>query len=340
MNKQNNFTITSKNRNISFIETMSKIFKNYLVIFTIIVLVIITGIIEPRFVSLQNVTNLISQIGCLSLVALGMTIAIIGGYIDLSVVGIINIVAVTTTTLIDPIGQVPALIVGLCLGAVLGLFNSFVIMTAGATSMFEALFITFGLSAVYNALALIICQGQTIQLFFLKTDTTLFTTIGTGMIGIFSLPFILFIIILAVLHIFLTKTYLGRTITLTGGNKTAALLAGISVKKTTMLIFSISGLLAGLTGIVLFTRVAKALPSIGDGYDMQAILAVVVGGTTLAGGKGSVLRTLMGLVLIALLSNCMNLLGVSPYMKVMLTGIVLILAIWLDNRKETRREFK
>ena len=339
MNKQNVNTII-ESKNGSILRSISSILRNYLVIFAILALVLVTVIVEPRVLSILNITNIISQLGCLSLVALGMTIAIIGGYIDLSVVGIINLVAIVTIMLINPLGQVAALMIGLSLGVLLGFINSLVILSAGATTMFTALFITYALSAVYSATAMIISQGQTIQMFFIEGNTSIFNAIGSGAVGIFSLPFIGFIVILIVLNIFQKKTYMGHAIELTGGNKSAARLASIPVKKATILIFMISGLMAALTGIVLFTRIGKAQPTIGNGYDMQAILAVVVGGTTLAGGKGSVARTFLGLLLISLLSNCMDLLGVSPYMKNTLTGMVLILAIWLDNRKELRGEYK
>ena len=319
MNKQNVNTII-ESKNGSILRSISSILRNYLVIFAILALVLLTVIVEPRVLSILNITNIISQLGCLSLVALGMTIAIIGGYIDLSVVGIINLVAIVTIMLINPLGQVAALIIGLSLGVLLGFINSLVILSAGATTMFTALFITYALSAVYSATAMIISQGQTIQMFFIEGNTSIFNAIGSGAVGIFSLPFIGFIVILIVLNIFQKKTYMGHAIELTGGNKSAARLASIPVKKATILIFMISGLMAALTGIVLFTRIGKAQPTIGNGYDMQAILAVVVGGTTLAGGKGSVARTFLGLLLISLLSNCMDLLGVSPYMKNTLTG--------------------
>jgi len=340
MNKQNSVSVINKRQSIPFSNQVGTILKNYLVIFAIIALIVVTVIVEPKVLSIMNITNIISQLGCLSLVALGMTIVIIGGYIDLSVVGIINLVAIVTISLIDPVGQVAALIIGICLGALLGFINSAVILSAGATSMYSALFITYAMSSVYNATALLISGGQTIQMFFIESDTSIFDALGSNAVGIFSLPFIIFVVVLILLHIFMKKTYMGRAIQLAGGNKTAARLASIPVNKVTILIFTISGLMAGLTAIVLFTRITKAQPTIGNGYDMQAILAVVVGGTTLAGGKGSVLRTCVGLLLITLLSNCLDLLGVTPYVKTFLTGVVLVIAIWLDNRKELRGEYK
>ncbi len=317
-----------------------RFFRDHLVIVAIVLLALVTSILEPKFLGIQNVTNIMSQLGALSLVALGMTFVIIGGFIDLSVVGIINLVAVVTINLIQPLGQIPALIIGLCLGALLGWINSLLALSAGATTMFDALFITFGMSTVYSALALIISGGSTLQMRWITSSTSVFQSIGAGTVWIFTVAVLIFFACMLLLHFFQSKTYRGRAITLTGGNKTAAKLAGIPVNQTIMLIFTISGLMAALGAIVLFSRVTSASPVIGFGYDTNAILAVVVGGTTLKGGNGSVLRTLLGVILVTLLSNCMNLLGVSTYMQAVLSGIILIVAIWLDNRKDLKGEYK
>ena len=134
---------------------------NYLVLVAIVLLVIITIIVEPKFLSPENLTNIMRQFGPLSFVSLGMTFVIIGGFIDLSVAGIISLVAVVTVSLIDPLGQVQALIVGVALGAFLGFLNSIVLISAGALTQAEALFITYGMSAVYSAVALIYTDGAT-----------------------------------------------------------------------------------------------------------------------------------------------------------------------------------
>lgn len=306
---------------------------NYLVLIAIVLLVGITIIVEPSFMSGQNMTNLMRQFGPLSLVALGMTFVILGGFIDLSVPGIINLVAVTTVSLIDPIGQVPALLVGLGLGMLLGLINSTVLLTCGAMTQAEALFITFGLSSVYNALALIFTDGATLHMSWLVTPQTWFTVIGSGTVGILSVSFLIFLVCLAVLFVFQRNTSMGRSISYMGGNKTAAHLAGIPVKRGILVIYILAGLMTALGAIVLVSRITTAAPIIGKGYETNAILSVVVGGNSLKGGKGSVLRTFLGVVLVTLMSNCLNLLGVQPYMQVVLKGAILVVAIWLDNRK-------
>jgi len=311
------------------------LFKDYLILVAIIALVFVTIIFEPKFLSSANLTNIMRQFGPLSMVSLGMTFVIIGGFIDLSVAGIMSLVAVITVSLIEPAGQFPALIAGLCIGAAAGYLNSAVILTCGALTSAEALFITFGMSTVYGALALIFSKGATQHMSWITSGTWVYDAIGQGSVGFLSVSFIVFLLCLFILYIFQQKTYLGRAVFLTGCNKTAAELSGVHVKRSIRLIYTISGIMTAAGSIMLFSRVTTASPVIGKNYETNAILAVVVGGTTLRGGEGSVLRTVLGVMLVTLLSNCMNMLGVSTFMQTVLKGAILIIAIWLDNRKES-----
>jgi ribose transport system permease protein len=318
-----------------FIVLARKIFKEYLVLVMLILLIVITMIVEPKFFTMPNLANIIRQFGPLSLVALGMTFVVFAGFIDLSIPGMFSLVTVVTVSLIDPIGQTPSLFVGLALGIAMGLLNSFMVLSCGALTLAEALFITFGMSTLYGALALIITGGTTPHMSWLKTDISLYQAIGKGSIGPISISFLIFLACLIVLYTFQSRTRMGRAVMLTGGNKEAAFLAGISVKRSVIFIFTICGLMTALAAIVLFSRVTTASPVSGLNYETNALLAVVVGGTPIKGGRGSVLRTVLGVFLVTLMSNCLNLLGASPYMQVILKGLILVLAIWLDNRKET-----
>jgi ribose transport system permease protein len=306
----------------------------YLVIVAIALLVVVTIFVEPKFLSPGNMTNIMRQFGPLIMVALGMTFVIIGGFIDLSVAGIMSLVAVVTLSLIEPLGQVPALLIGLLLGAACGYLNSILILLSGAITQAEGLFITYGMSVLYGGVALVYTGGVTDHMSYISRDYSLFTAIGTGTVGIFSVSFLIFLVALAALYVFHEKTYLGRTINLTGGNKTAARLSGISINKSITIIYTISGLMTALGAIVLFARVTTASPVLGKNFETNAILSVVVGGTSLSGGNGNVIRTVLGTMLVILLANCMNLLGVSVFMQNVMKGAILILAIWLDNRKE------
>ena len=310
------------------------LFRDYLVLVAILLLVALTIAVEPNFMTRANLINIMRQFGPLVMVSLGMTFVIIGGFIDLSVAGTISLVAVVTITLIEPLGQVPAVLVGLAIGAFCGYLNAVLVLTSGAVTQAEALFITFGMSTVYSAVALMYSGGATEHMRYLTGDTSLIEALGQGSVGIFSVSFLVFLACLAVLWVFQTQTRMGRAICLTGGNKTAAHLCGVPVSRSIIVIYTISGLMAAVGAIVLFSRITTASPVIGAGYETNAILAVVVGGTTLKGGKGSVLRTVMGVLLVILMSNCLNLLGVTPYMQVVLKGAILVLAIWLDNRTQ------
>ena len=146
----------------------------------------------------------------------------------------------------------------------------------------------------------------------------------------------MFLVCLAILVVIERRTFMGRAVVLTGGNKIAARLAGIPISKSIVMIYAISGVLSAIGAIVLVSRVTLADPTMGTPYMTQAILAVVVGGTALVGGRGSVLWTVVGVFLLVLLNNCLNLLGVSSYVQFMLWGVILIVVIWLDTVKQAR----
>ena len=316
---------------------VSDFLMEYLVLFAILALVLVTAIVEPRFLSAQNVTNLMRQFGPLSLVALGMTFIILGGFIDLSVPGMISLVAMITLGLVDTIGEIPAMLVGIALGTTLGIINGTVLVVSGANTQAKALFITFGMSLVYRSIALQYTGGFPMNwgtLFEHPMPITRY--LGTGMIGPLSFSFIVFLVFLAILFIFQKNTFFGRAITYTGGNIVAAELGGIPVKKVMIFIYGLCGFMVAIGAITLFSRVSVTVPTVGTFFERDAIMAVVVGGTSLTGGRGSVLRTVMGVSLIILMANCMNLLGVQTHAQEVVRGAILVLAIWLDHRRHAR----
>jgi ribose transport system permease protein len=311
-----------------------RLLKDNPIFVAIVALVVITSIIEPKFLTAANLDNIIRQFGVLIFAALGMTFVIMAGFIDLSIGGIISLVAVVTVTMIDKVGQGPAILIGLTVGLGCGLLNSALILTSGALTQAEALFITYGMSLVYGAVALMYTQGVTQFLTYSSSDISIFNAINSGGIGLFSVSFMMFVVCLAVLLVIERRMYMGRAVILTGGNKVAARLAGIPISRAIVMIYAISGLLSAIGAVVLVSRVTLADPTMGSPYMTQAILAVVVGGTALIGGRGSVLWTVFGTLLLILLNNCLNLLGVSSYVQFMLRGVILILAIWLDTAKQ------
>ena len=159
----------------------------------IALLVIVTSIVEPKFLTLDNFDNIVRQFGVLIFAALGMTFVIMAGFIDLSIGGIISLVAVVTVTLIDKVGQGPAILIGISVGLGCGLLNSVLILTSGALTQAESLFITFGMSLVYGAVALMYVQGVTQFLTYSKTDISIFEAINSGQIGFLSVAAIMFL---------------------------------------------------------------------------------------------------------------------------------------------------
>ena len=215
----------------------------------------------------------------------------------------------------------------------MGYLNGTILTGCGAMTQAEVLFITYGMSTVYQAVGLLFTNAETLRLARSTKPITIFTTLSST-IWIVPIVLIVFVVLLVAMHFFLNKTLAGRSVSLMGGNKDAAYLCGFNVKRTMRMVYTINGLMSALAAIALVSRVTTATATCGTGYETNAILCVVVGGTTLKGGKGSVLRTMLGVVLITLLGNCMNMLGLSTYMQTVMRGAVLVIAIWLDNRRE------
>jgi len=319
----------------------------YLVLLAIVALVIVTAIIEPRFLTAENLRNIMGQFGPLSFTALGMTFIIIGGFIDLSLPGMMSIIAMITLSLFDTIGEIPAMMVGMLLGAGLGTLNGTILVKSGATTQAKALFITFGLSQLYGAASQLYTGGNPINRNFFEHPAPITQNLSSGTIGdlfpfssfLDSIPFtfIVFLFFLAILFIFQSKTKLGRSINYTGGNFVAAELGGIPTKRIMIMIYAICGFMVAIGAIAAFARAPVATPLIiGANYERDSIMAVVVGGTSLVGGRGSVLRTVLGVSLIILLSNCMNLMQINTHLQETFRGAVLVTAIWLDHRRHAK----
>ena len=306
---------------------------DHMLIVILLLLAVVTAIVEPTFMTVKNLTAIMRQFGALSFIALGLTFAVITGFIDLSIPGIINIAAVMVIYLINPLGQWGAFIVTLLFGAFAGYLNGFLITRSGGITQAEGLFITFGMSQVWSAVAMLLSGGSTQQLRWCTRDYSLFTFLGSFKIIFIPIAVVLFVIAMLILNFIQKKTFSGRCMGLVGGNKTAARLSGVQVNHTILRTFAIGGLMTALGAVMLMSRVTTASPTVGLGYDNNAILSVVVGGTSLAGGSGSVFGTMLGVLLVTLLANCMNLLGVSSHLQYVMNGAVLIFAIWADSRK-------
>lgn len=293
----------------------------------LILLVVIVSILNPSFLEPLNILNLFRQVAINALIAFGMTFVILTGGIDLSVGAILALSsALTAGMIVSGVDPILAIIIGCILGGLMGMVNGLFI-TKGKMAPFIA---TLATMTIFRGLTLVYTGGNPITGL---GDNYLFQLFGRGYFLGIPVPAITMIITFAVLFIVLHKTPFGRKTYAIGGNEKAALISGIKVTKVKIMIYSLSGLLAALAGAILSSRLNSAQPTAGTSYELDAIAAVVLGGTSLSGGKGRIFGTLIGALIIGTLNNGLNLLGVSSFYQMVVKGIVIGIAVLLDRKK-------
>lgn len=293
----------------------------------LIVLVIFVTVLNPSFISGTNILNLLRQVSTNALIAFGMTFVIITGGIDLSVGSTLALSSALTAGLIvggfDPI---LAMIVGVLLGFVLGAVNGLLI-TKGKMAPFIA---TLATMTIYRGLTLVYTDGKPITGI---GDSFIFQFMGRGYLFGIPFPIILTLVVFAILFVLLHKMTFGRKTFAIGGNEKASFIAGIKSDRIKVMIYAISGMMASIAGIIITSRLNSAQPTAGTSYEMDAIASVVLGGTSLSGGRGRIFGTLVGALIIGTLNNGLNLLGVSSFYQQVVKGIVIIIAVLIDRKK-------
>jgi len=288
----------------------------------IIVISVVTGAINPRFFRLANIINIFEQISTLGVVASGAAILIISGNFDISVGSIIGLSASVMAMMIK--ASVPIWIVvpcGILIAVVCDAFVGFTSIVFHAPSFITSL----ASSSIFNGIALALTSA-TLQTIFGK-----FAFLGsTRVFGVVPLMFILGVIVYFVVYFILKLTRFGRRVYAIGSNSQAAYLSGINVKGSKMLFFIINGTVVGIAATMLLSRIGSAGASTGAGIELQAIGAVVIGGTPISGGKGGILGTFLGVFLMGLISNSLNMLQANPYLQELATGALIILAVALS----------
>jgi ribose transport system permease protein len=285
----------------------------------------------PHFATVSNLVNVVEQSAIIGIVAVGMTFVILTGGIDLSVGSIVALSGVALGTAHEaglPIAAAAG--VGLAVGLACGLGNG-ALITFGRLPPFIA---TLGMMSVARGVALMLSDGRPISGY-----PASFRALATGHVFGIPLPVILMLAIYAIAHFLLTRTLLGRYTYAIGGNEEASALSGINVRAYKTAAYAIAGLLAAVTSLLLVARLNSAQPIAGIMYELDAIAAVVIGGTSLLGGSGSVIGTLIGALIMGVLRNGLNLLGVSSYLQQVAIGTVIIVAVLVDMmlRRRARR---
>lgn len=283
-------------------------------------------ILSDRFFTLDNLLNVARQISINAIISVGMTLVILTGGIDLSVGSIVALTgSITAGLLVGGQGIVPAMLLGMVVGALLGLFNG-VLITRAEIPPFIA---TLGTMTAARGFTLVYTDGRPIT-----GMEDAFRYLGGGYIAGIPVPVIIMLVIFAAAYIMLKKTRLGRYIYAIGGNEEAARLSGINTKKILLSVYVLGGLLAGISGIIMASRLNSAQPTAGVSFELDAIAAVVLGGTSLSGGVGTIGGTLIGALIIGVLDNGLNLLNVSSFYQQIAKGLVILLAVFLDKKRK------
>ena len=286
------------------------------------------SIASPNFLTVSNLSSVVRQTAVINIMALGMTLVIIAGGIDLSVGSILAVGGLFGTMAIShgasiPVGVAVGVLAGMACGAANGA------MVTGLK--INPFIVTLGTMGIFRGLALIVSNGLPVH------DLPQgFAFLGEG--NLLHVPFVLWILLLCGLgmHVLLEHTRLGRYSFAMGSNLDAAVYAGVPVAFHTVAVYAIAGMLTGLAGMVEASRLLTGQPTAGQGYELQAIAAVVIGGGSLRGGEGSVIGTLIGAFIMGLLSNGSDLLGTNPYWQQVVIGAAIILAVTLDEIRKRR----
>jgi ribose transport system permease protein len=296
----------------------------------LILICIIFGLLSPFFFTLENWANIGVQTCIFFVLSCGMTVVILTRGIDLSVASVVALSSVLAARTMIWINNsvLLAIIISLGIGFVIGLLNGIFVVQASI----EPFLVTLGTMSIARGTALLFAGGSVVPV---RNDLFVFI-FADGSFGSVPLLIIYSAVIFGVIHAMLKTTKLGRNVYAVGGNSIAAALSGINVNKIRLFSFVLSGTLAGLGGLIATGRLSAGLPNYGSGLELDAISATVLGGTSFLGGKGSVVGTIIGALIIAIIDNGLTLLGVNFYTRLIVKGVIIITAMYWDHVRQIR----
>lgn len=314
-----------------FLTSIKSYFKrNAGILIGLVALCVVISFRSDRFLTQDNIMNVLRQISSNMYLACAMTMILIAGGIDLSVGSIVAVTGVTAGTLLNMGVPIPlTIIICLVLGGLYGTITGAII----TNTTLPPFIVTYSMMQILRGATYVYTGGTTVHV-----DNRAFINLGTGYaFGFLPLPVIYLLIVFVIVFIVLNKTSLGRHIYAVGGNEKAAKFSGINVRRTRMFVYIFSGVMGALAGMVLCARSYSGNPLAGDGAEMDAIAACVLGGASMAGGYGFVGGTLIGALIIGLLNNGLNLMRIDSYWQIILKGIVILVAVYVDYIKNLKK---
>ncbi|SMP41891.1 ABC transporter permease [Anoxynatronum buryatiense] len=318
-----------------------EILKKYGIVFVLILMIIGISVLRPNFLTPNNIFNVLTQSAIFGIMALGMTLVITSKGIDLSVGSVLALTGVVAASLgqsaaatskfFPGLGELPLIVpvlAAILLGALIGAINGGLLSYTGI----PAFIATLGMMTIARGFALIYTGGSPIS-----SLTPAFTRLG-GRLGVVPIPVIIYGIMIVITWILLNNTQFGKNVYAIGGNIKAAEVSGVNVKKNLILIYAYCGMLAGVAAIVFAGRVGSVHPGAATGYELTAIAATTIGGTSHAGGIGTVWGAVVGALVLSVLRNGLTLLGVHAYWQQIIEGMIIVVAVIIDMRKNARKK--
>jgi len=298
-------------------------FREHGVLIGFIVLCLTIGFLTPSFFTVRNMLNLMRQCSIIGVIAMGMTFVIVSGNFDISVGAICAFSGAVTLKLMQMGFPIPLSIVcAILLCMFIGGINGLSVAKIGIPSLIA----TMAMVTILRGCTLLVTGGYPIT-----NPPKAYAVIAQSYVGIIPTPIIIFLFIIILAQFTLRKTKFGSHVYAIGGNQVASRFSGINVDKIKMSVFIINGFAAGLSGIILSSRVSAATIVAGEGYELDAIASVVIGGTSVSGGEGSAVRTVLGVFLLAIIGNSFNLLGVDTKIQYIIRGLIILLAVGFDS---------
>lgn len=307
-------------------QDLTKLLRQFGLLFVILAIVIIMSIVSPVFLKPQNIINIIRQVSINGIIAVGMTCVILTGGIDLSVGSVVAITSVICGSFLAMgINWFVACISGVAISILFGLFNGYMISYV----RFQPFIATLASMAIGRGIALAYSNGKPYPI----KDPS-FIAIGQGYFLGIPIPIILLVIVVAVGLITLKMTTFGRYIFAIGGNENAAKLSGVRTRRVKLAVYVISAICASIVGLILSARISSGQPTAGESYEMDAIAATAIGGTSMNGGLGSLVGTIEGFILLGLMTNSTNLLNINSFYQQIAKGLLIVVAVFLDMKSK------
>lgn len=283
--------------------------------------------LSDSFLTPRNLLNIVNQSAPLAIIACALTLVIIGGGFDLSAGAVFGVASVSAAWLAVNVDPMLGIVAGPLVGLVLGLVNGLIITGFNVHSFLA----TLASSMVFRGIAILITGGALIPVRMEE-----FAWLGRGRIGMVNIAVIVFVVFALAMMFLLNRTTFGRRVFAVGGNEEAAILSGVRTNLVKIATFGLTGFAAGLAGVIAVSRISMGQPQAGVGMELDAIAAVILGGTSIYGGKGAIWRSIAGVLLLALIGNGFNILNVNPFFKDLTTGLIIVVAVALSAGRKRR----